>query len=261
MSLFLPNKRETSIAEGLSRAVRDEALELHVQPILSLNTGEVSGWESLLRYTHPRLGPVPPIEFIPIAERTGAILDIGTWVVNAACGWRAGLASDQVVAVNISGRQLMDRRFVGRVLATLDQFSLTAHTLCLELTETAVIDDLARAAATLEVLRERGIDIALDDFGTGFASLAVLRKLPINIVKIDRSYVATAGEGGREDDFLAAMIGLSKRLGARVVAEGIEREPQLAAVRAFGATWGQGYLLGSPRPASTVTASRARLPA
>ena len=256
MSLFLPNKREATISDGLTRAVRDEALELHVQPVIRLATGEVSGWESLLRYTHPRLGPVPPIEFIPIAERTGAILDIGTWVVNAACAWRAGLGAPTVVAVNISARQLMDRRFVSRVLDALDRFELTGQALCLELAETAVIDDLERAAAILERLRERGVDIALDDFGTGFASLAVLRKLPVNIVKIDRSYVATAGAGGREDDFLAAMIGLCERLDAHVVAEGIERDEQLAAVKAFGATWGQGYLLGNPRNAASVTSTR-----
>ena len=256
MSLFLPGKRETTIADGLNRAVRDDALELYVQPLVSLATGEVSGWESLLRYTHPRLGPVPPAEFIPIAERTGAILDIGTWVVNSACAWRAELGSDHVVAVNISARQLMDRRFASRVVDSLDRHKLTGHALCLELTETAVIDDVDRAASILERLRARDVDIALDDFGSGFASLAVLRKLPVNIVKIDRSYVATAGDGGREDDFLAAMIGLSERLGAHVVAEGIERETQLDAVRAFGATWGQGYLLGYPRPAASVTATQ-----
>ena len=260
MSLFLPNKREAAIADGLSRAVHDEALELHVQPLIHLATGAVGGWESLLRYTHPRLGPVPPIEFIPIAERTGAILDIGTWVVDAACAWRAGMDTATVVAVNISARQLMDRRFVSRVLDTLDRFELDGHALCLELTETAVIDDLERAASILERLRERGVDIALDDFGTGFASIAVLRKLPVNIVKIDRSYVAAAGEGGREDDFLAAMIGLCERLGAHVVAEGIERETQLDAVKAFGATWGQGYLLGTPRPAASVPTARDHVP-
>lgn len=253
MSLFLPNKREIVISDGLSRAVRDQALALHVQPIICLETGDVSGWESLLRYTHPRLGPVAPMEFIPIAERTGAILDIGTWVVNAACEWRSRMASDLVVGVNISARQLMDKRFVGRVTDALDRHELNGRALCLELTETAVIDDLDRAASVLDRLRERNVDVALDDFGTGFASLAVLRKLPVNIVKIDRSYVATAGEGGREDDFLDAIIGLSERLGARVVAEGIEREPQLDAVQHFGATWGQGYLLGSPRPATSVT--------
>ncbi len=260
MSLFLPSTREATIADGLNRAVRDDALQLYVQPLVCLATGAVSGWESLLRYTHPRLGPVAPLEFIPIAERTGAILDIGTWVVNAACAWRAGLG-DQVIGVNISARQLMDRRFASRVLDSLDRHELTGHTLCLELAETAVIDDLDRAASILERLRERGIDIALDDFGTGFASLSVLRKLPVNIVKIDRSYVATAGDGGREDDFLAAMIGLSERLGAHVVAEGIERETQLDAVRAFGATWGQGYLLGHPRPAASVTSTQEPLPA
>ena len=240
MSLFLPNKRESTIADGLGRAVRDNALELHLQPIVELATGCVAGWESLLRYTHPTLGPVAPMEFIPVAERTGAILDIGAWVVAAACEWRARVGTDWVVGVNISARQLMDRRFVKSVLKTLDHANLTGHALCLELTETAVIDDLDQAVEILSRLRDRGVDVALDDFGTGFASLAVLRKLPVNVVKVDRSYVANAGQGGREDAFLAGLIGLSERLGARVVAEGIERPEQLDAVREFGATWGQG---------------------
>ena len=259
MSLLLPNTRESMIADGLTRAIRDDALELHVQPIMCLATDTVTGWESLLRYNHPRLGPVPPMEFIPIAERTGAILEIGSWVVDAACAWRSELGADQVVGVNISARQLMDRRFASRVLDTLDRYELTTKALCLELTETAVIDDIDHAATILQRLRERGVDIALDDFGTGYASLAVLRRLPVNIVKIDRSYVATAGGGGREDDFLAGMIDFCERLGAHVVAEGIERDPQLKAVRTFGATWGQGYFLGSPHAATSVLRSEYRV--
>ncbi len=252
MSSFLPTARETAISDGLSRAIRDDTLDLHMQPILCLATDTTSGWEALLRHTNARLGPVAPVEFIPIAERTGVIVEIGMFVIDAACAWRAKLDHEQGVAVNISARQLRDRRFATRVLDILDRHELTAQSLCLELTETVAIDNVARATATLQRLREHGVNIALDDFGAGFASLDVLRRLPVNIVKIDRSYVAKVGSGGREDDFLGGMIGLSERMGARVVVEGIERESQLEAVRALGAHWAQGYLLGRPRSAATV---------
>jgi EAL domain-containing protein (putative c-di-GMP-specific phosphodiesterase class I) len=248
----LPSDRESQIAEALARAARERTLALHVQPIVALETGGVSGWESLLRFTHPRLGPVPPVEFIPIAESTGSILSLGEWVIDNACSWHTRMDPDQVMGVNISARQLTDRKFVGMVLRTLERYRLEGPALCIELTETTAVGDIDRAGKALDKLRDEGIFVAIDDFGTGQTSLTVLRQLPVSVVKIDRVYVAKAGAGGREDEFLATTISMCNQLGARVVAEGIERPEQLDAVQEYGATWGQGYLLGYPRPVEQI---------
>lgn len=258
MSLFLPSDRESQIADALARAARERTLALHVQPIVALDTGGVSGWESLLRFTHPRLGPVAPMEFIPIAETTGAILSLGEWVIDNACSWHTRMDPEQVMAVNISARQLMDRRFVAMVLKTLDRYRVDGPALCIELTDTSTIGDLNRASKALAKLRDEGIFVAIDDFGTGHTSLAVLQQLPVSVVKIDRVFVAKAGTGGRDDEFLATTIGTCAQLGARVVAEGIERPEQLEAVHGYGATWGQGYLLGVPQPVEQVDWARTR---
>lgn len=252
MSLFLPSDRESQIADALFRAARERTLALHVQPIIALETGGVSGWESLLRFTHPRLGPVPPAEFIPIAETTGAILTLGEWVFDNACSWHSRMDPEWVMGVNVSARQLTDRRFVSMVLKTLERYRVDGPALCIELTETAAIGELGRAAKALDKLRDEGVFVAIDDFGTGHTSLAVLRQLPVSVVKIDRAFVAKAGSGSREDEFLATTIGMCHQLGARVVAEGIERPEQRDAVVEYGATWGQGYLLGYPRPVEQV---------
>ncbi len=257
MSLFLPPDRESQIADGLTRATRDRTLALHVQPIVALQAGDVTGWESLLRYTHPQLGPVAPGEFIPIAETTGAILQLGEWVIDNACSWKPRLKPEGMMSVNVSARQLSDRRFADMVLRTLDRHDLGGHSLCLELTETSAIRNISRAGAVLRRLRDEGIEVAIDDFGAGHTSLAILRQLPVTIVKIDRMFVANAGAGGRDDEFLATTIAMCADLGIGVVAEGIERVEQRDAVRAFGAVWGQGYLLGAPRPVELITRTEA----
>jgi diguanylate cyclase (GGDEF)-like protein/PAS domain S-box-containing protein len=246
------------IAE-LRRALEDGQFTLAYQPVVSLEPLEVAGLEALLRWQHPELGELPPLDFVPLAEESGLIVPIGRWVLREACMYvsrlRAQLGRDLEIAVNVSARQLQHPEFVEHVDKALAWAELPAHLLTLELTESVLVAAGERVELRLEALKQRGVKLALDDFGTGYASLAYLQRLPVDIVKIDRSFTAQIDSGRDDLALLQGIVGLGKALGLHLVAEGIERLEQQGIVHELGCDGAQGFHFG--RPASAVVAAEA----
>ena len=226
--------------------VRGE-FDLHYQPQMDLMKGRVVGYEALIRWNHPERGPIPPAEFVPIAEETGMIGMIGEWVLRKACADAHSLPADCFVAVNISAVQFANRDFVRLVRAVLDETKLDPTRLELEVTETAMMQDRTRAAAILDELASMGISVAVDDFGTGYSNLSYLIDFSFQKLKIDRSFVSRIDHdnGGA---VVSTIVGLSRALGVRTIAEGVETETQALLLRAAGCDVFQGYLYGKPGP-------------
>jgi EAL domain-containing protein (putative c-di-GMP-specific phosphodiesterase class I) len=248
------------IEQELRRALQRGEFSLHYQPELDLETGKIVGAEALLRWHSPTRGIVPPARFIPIAETTGLILPLGEFVLRKACAqaaaWRdAGLASDAFVTwVNVSARQLTGLRKV--VHRALEESGLPPSALGLEMTETAVVEPGVageRARAELKLLHEDGVQIAIDDFGTGFSSLGHLRHFPIDMIKVDYSFVQGATHDPKDAAITANLVNLAHALGLVAVAEGIESEPQLTSLKSCGCDLGQGFLFARPMPADELS--------
>ncbi|WP_051571008.1 putative bifunctional diguanylate cyclase/phosphodiesterase [Cryptosporangium arvum] len=224
------------------------------QPIVDLPTGTVIGAEALLRWTHPERGSIPPVEFIPLAEESGFILDLGRWVLQVACAeardW--DFTENPRISVNVSGRQLHDPNFVPDVRRVLADTGLPPTRLVLEVTESMLEADAPVALAALEALRADGVRIAIDDFGTGYSSLSRLDRLPVDILKIDRAFVTTLTPDTGVAPVITAIVALANALGMSTVAEGIEEPFQAAALIAHGCGAGQGWLYGRPGPASQL---------
>ena len=243
--------------DELAEAVERGELELHYQPIVALPSGEVEGYEALLRWQHPTDGLLPPLDFVPLAEQSGLIVPIGRWVLEQACthavaaGGAPGRSHE--IAVNVSARQLQHPSFIRDVDETLAATGLPPQRLVLEITESVLIDTTDVEERLLR-LRERGVKIALDDFGTGYASLSNLQRLPVDIVKIDRSFTESVDGDPEAEPLLAAIISLGNALGVRIVAEGIERVTQSEIVSALGVESGQGFHFGRPAPADADAA-------
>ena len=217
----------------------------------------IRGFEALVRWQRPGFGLVMPDEFIPIAEETGLILDIGGWVLEQACRHAASWARRWPdrrlgVAVNLSSRQLLTGDILDVVAGALARTGLDPTMLTLELTESTLIDDAVSAQALLRALRGLGLNLSLDDFGTGYSSLTYLRAFPINILKIDKSFVHAIGTEREDTAIVAAVIALAKNLGLRVVAEGVETHEQLAVLLQLQCPYFQGYLFSRPRPVDEV---------
>ncbi len=239
--------------------------ELHYQPIVELGAGGLSGFEALVRWRHPRRGLVSPGEFIPIAEESGLIVPLGRWVLREACrqvaAWQrerpAGLPSLRV-SVNISGRQLAEPELPREVRAALDDAGLPASALVLEVTESMLVDDGATTLERLHALKALGLELAIDDFGTGYSSLGYLQRFPVDVLKIDKTFVDDLGGLEPESPLANAIVGLGSALGMRVVAEGIETAGQWSHLREIGCEYGQGFYFARPL---TVSAARALLAA
>jgi predicted signal transduction protein with EAL and GGDEF domain len=240
-------KRRLKMVAALNEALQLEQFFLLYQPELHMATGRVKAAEGLLRWQHPDFGLVMPLEFIPLLERSGLIIDVGHWVLKTACQqlalWEKSGLSLQTISVNISPKQLLRENFVDMVKGTLVEAGISAERLVLEVTESIFIDNAEFAIHTLNQVRELGVHVAIDDFGTGYSSLSYLRKIPLDILKIDRSFVVeTKTENGQA--ICDMLIELSSRLGLEVVAEGIEEQQQLSALG--GVDWIQGFLIASP---------------
>jgi diguanylate cyclase (GGDEF)-like protein/PAS domain S-box-containing protein len=241
----------------LREAIADKQFTLAYQPVVNLDPFEVVGLEALLRWQHPTLGEVPPLDFIPLAEESGLIVQIGRWVLLEACFYasrlREMLGRDLEIAVNVSARQLQHPEFLDHVDNALERADLPPHLLTLELTESVLVASGERAEQQLNTLKDRGVKLALDDFGTGYASLAYLQRLPVDIVKIDRSFTAKIDSGADDLALLEGIVGLGKALGLQLVAEGIERLTQQGIVQDLGCHGAQGFHFGRPAPAAAAT--------
>ena len=261
--VFDADMREQAIARldletDLRRAVERKEFQLHYQPIVSFKTGLLAGFEALIRWRHPSRGLVEPAGFIQVAEETGLIVPIGSWVIGEACRqlrawhvelpWTAGLS----VHVNLSGKQFIQSDLADEIAAVLRETELPASNLSLEITESAIIENPTAVVAILEQLKALGVQISIDDFGTGHSSLSYLHRFPINSLKIDRSFVSAMSS--EQSGIVSAIIGLAHALQLEVIAEGVETAPHLAQLTELGCEYGQGYLFAKP-----LDASRARM--
>jgi EAL domain-containing protein (putative c-di-GMP-specific phosphodiesterase class I) len=244
----------------LERALANHEMVLHYQPIVDLATGTVAGLEALIRWNHPTRGLIGPDAFIGTAEETGLIVPVGRWALDTACDqvarWvREGIVPvDLGLSVNLSPRQLQDEHLVADVAAAIRRSGIAPACLTLEMTETLLVDDMSAAVITLDALKALDVRLAIDDFGTGYSSINYLSRLPIDILKVDRSFVAAASDPGDPRARLArTMLGLGHSVGMPAVAEGIENAAQASLVRELGCQFGQGFYFGRPVDAAATT--------
>lgn len=245
------------VESELRRAIEEGQLLVYYQPLVALETGKVSGVEALVRWQHPTYGLIPPGEFVPLAEQTGLITSIGRWVLEEACRqvriWQREHPSDPplVLSVNVSACQFRHPNLVEEIFRTLGSTGLDPAHLRLEITESVMVHDVS-AAAALQKLKEAGIGLAMDDFGTGYSNLRYLKRLPIDALKIDRSYVSGLGSDAEDTAIVHATVAFARALGLDVTAEGIENDEQLARLRELGCELGQGYHFAKPLPGDKV---------
>ncbi|NET28869.1 bifunctional diguanylate cyclase/phosphodiesterase [Okeania sp. SIO1I7] len=250
-------RHAVEMLEDLDSPVTNNFL-LNYQPIISLCTGELLGFEALVRWRHPERGIISPVKFIPLAEETGLILPLGQWVLWEACRqlqeWQKIYSqTDLTVAVNISGKQFSQPNLILHIQRILQQTGINPQRLKIEITESVVMDNAESAITVLSQLQELGIQLSVDDFGTGYSSLSYLHRFPINTLKVDKSFVTNMGVNGENCEIVRAIITLAHSLGLDVVAEGIETEQQLTQLKNLGCEYGQGYLFSKPVDATRAT--------
>jgi diguanylate cyclase (GGDEF)-like protein/PAS domain S-box-containing protein len=233
---------------ALRRALERGELRLHYQPAVELATGTITGYEALVRWEHPTRGLLSPSAFVPLAEETGLIVGIGEWVLREACTEAKRWSEPLTLAVNLSARQLAQHDLVAMVRTAISETGTDPSRLCLEITESAVMESGAATTAQLRALKSLGVQLAIDDFGTGFSSLAHLRRFPVDVLKIDGTFVAGLGREPQDASIAAAVISLAHALGLTTVAEGVETDEQLAILKELGCNLGQGYLFARPLP-------------
>ena len=245
------------LESSLRRALERQEMLLHYQPRVDLSTGQITGMEALVRWQHPDLGLVPPVEFIPLAEETEVIFPLGEWVLRTACRqskiWKRDGFRLIPVAVNLSPRQLRHQELVEVVERVLKETDLDPNHLELELTESVLLENNETTIGTLRQLQRMGIQIAIDDFGTGYSSLSYLKRFPINCLKIDRSFVADVSSDPDNAAIVKAIITLAHSLNLKVIAEGVETTKQLDFLRSMGCHEMQGYLFSKPVPVDQAT--------
>ncbi len=244
------------IETDLRRGLENDELHVDYQPIVDLDTGAVTRLEALARWQHPQRGPIAPLVFVPIAEESNLIFELGDFVLREACqqlaAWRDGAAPKLTAAVNISPRQFATPGFAALITATLRSFDLPPSALSLEVTETALMSDDPVVSETVAMLAEAGTELSIDDFGTGYSALSYLREFPVSAPKIDQSFVANMPFHTESREIVRVVIALAKALGVEVVAEGVETDEQLAMLRAFGCNSAQGFLFARPVPTDEV---------
>lgn len=251
-------RKRLQMEMDLRRAIESEQLELYYQPIVSLRNGQIRGLEALARWNHPELGMISPLEFIPVAEETGLIVPLGSWVLKNACSKLAELQSRWPTAigltmnVNISGSQFSRAGFVEEVEDILLSTGVTPGTVKLELTESVIMADAEKAVGVIKALKERGVSVVIDDFGTGYSSLAYLQRFPVNCLKVDRSFVLKMDDTRENREIVKTIIKMAHSLGLEVVAEGVEQQSQLAILAGLNCENGQGFLFSKPLDAGEI---------
>jgi EAL domain-containing protein (putative c-di-GMP-specific phosphodiesterase class I) len=242
----------------LRRALEQGQLRVVYQPIVDAVSGRPLGTEALVRWEHPERGTIPPTDFIPIAEETGLIGELGQWVLEVACrqgaAWQERFDATLEMSVNVSGRQIANRMFPAEAAHTAAAGGLRPGTLLVEVTESVLIEEAESPVATLHRLREHGVRLVLDDFGTGYSSLSYLKHFPLDGVKIDRSFIAGLDDSPMDTAIVKAVIDMSRAGAMTLVAEGVETEGQREHLAALGCTRLQGYLFSRPLAADAMTA-------
>ncbi len=268
-AMYYETLKLLELENHLRQAVKRNEFVLHYQPIISLSKSKLVGFEALIRWQHPTKGCIPPVEFIPIAEDTGLILEIGEWLLKEACQqlkrWQQKFAQIPQVAslkmnVNIASQQLQQPEFVQKLDRILQETGLNGNCLRLEITESVLIDPEGGIQNTLKQIRERNIKLSIDDFGTGYSSLSYLRRFPIDNLKIDRSFIEQMNYDLENLEIVKVIITLAKTLGMDAISEGVETTQQLQQLKALGCEFGQGYLFSKPLPSIGVESMLAHYP-
>jgi EAL domain-containing protein (putative c-di-GMP-specific phosphodiesterase class I) len=245
-----------SLESALRRALEREQFSLNYQPKVDMATGQITGVEALLRWSHPDLGNISPAQFIPLAEETGLIVPIGRWVVKEACAqamaWQRRGLLPVSMAVNLSPRQFADEHLLQDVDEALAASGMSPVLLQLEVTESMMMRNVGRALKVLDAIQSRGIRLAIDDFGTGYSSMSLMKHFPIDTIKIDRSFVRDLPQDSEDQAIAQAIISMGKALGMTVVAEGVENAEQEAFLRIHGCDEMQGFLISKPVPAKQM---------
>lgn len=245
-----------ALENSLQVAMVQSQFRLYYQPKVSLTDMSPVGFEALIRWAHPEKGIILPGKFIPVAEESNLIRDLGNWILGESMQqiqlWEKMLPEDLRIAINISAKQLSQVDLVEQLKTMMEHFAISPHRIEIELTETSVLQDEAMAIQHLNALREIGVEISLDDFGTGYSSLSFLRKLPIDTVKIDRSFTANVTQNGEARAIVVSLLALCRELNVKTIAEGIETTAQLQFLMEHGCEQGQGYLFSEPLPAEEV---------
>jgi EAL domain-containing protein (putative c-di-GMP-specific phosphodiesterase class I) len=241
-----------SMQQDLRQALADGGFEIHYQPVVDLRDGEVTGCEALLRWRHPERGMISPAEFIPVAEDTGLIVELGEWVLRTACAEATNWPDHVGIAVNVSPVQLKCPTLALKIASALAASGLPASRLELEITEAVLIRDDETALAILYQLRNIGVRIALDDFGTGFSSLSYLKRFPFDKIKIDRCFISDIAEIDGSAAIVQAVVNIAASLHMTTTAEGVETREQREKLRALGCTEMQGYLFSAAMPGPEV---------
>jgi EAL domain-containing protein (putative c-di-GMP-specific phosphodiesterase class I) len=256
-TVFNPAMQEQAVARlqmeaDLQRAIERQQFQVRYQPIVSLETSQITGFEALVRWTHPTRGMVSPLEFIPLAEETGLIGLIDRWVLREACIqlaiWQQRFGADipLTMSVNLSGVQLTQVSLIERLDQILRETGIDGRSLKLEITESAIAENAATGSVMLEQLKALGVQLSIDDFGTGYSSLARLHQLPIDTLKIDRSFVSRMGDDAESLEIVRTIITLAHSLAMDVIAEGIEMPQELEQLRSLQCEYGQGYFFSKP---------------
>jgi EAL domain-containing protein (putative c-di-GMP-specific phosphodiesterase class I) len=246
------SRERRALEQDLRRALGRGELALRYQPVFACGSGEIVGFEALLRWTHPVRGPVPPEDFIAVAEESGLIQPLGRWVLEQACAAAASWPDGVRVAVNLSPAQFRSGDLPGLVAATLQGAGLPAGRLELEVTEGMLISDTDQTLTIMEALKALGVQLALDDFGTGYSSMGYLRRFPFDRVKVDRSFVGAVGSDEQAGAIVGAILAMARSLGMRSTAEGVEKREQLDFLRRYGCDEVQGFLLSRPVAAERI---------